>query len=271
MIKIESALSKSFLILMVLFTILPVFAIFNLSLQPATALSTGISFSRNLNFHNYLDAWRMGNFGQLYLNSLGISLVIVPIATCFAVLGGFGFYYFNFRNKKYLFNFFLLGMTLPYEAIVIPLYYGLNSLGLLNTSWSVILPLLGGFMPFGIFWMRSYFSSLPNELAEAASIDGASSFQILLKIILPISKSAILSLSIFYYIWSWNHFILSMILIQDATRRTVTTGLTAFVGQYSQNLPLLCAGTMTVIAPTILFFIIFQRHTVKGILDGAVK
>lgn len=271
MTKFESAFSKTFLVFMVAFTILPIFAILNISLQPADALSTGLSFSWDLNFQNYVDAWSMGNFGRLFINSLGISLTIIPLAVFFAILGGFGFYFFNFRNKKYLFNFFLLGMTLPYEAIVIPLYYGLNSVGLLNTSWAVIFPLLGGFMPFGIFWLRSYFSSLPNELAEAASIDGATSLQILMKIILPISKSAIVSLAIFYYIWSWNHFILSMILIQDATRRTVTTGLTAFVNQYSQNLPLLCAGTMTVIAPTILFFIVFQKHIVKGILDGAVK
>lgn len=262
---------RIFLATFSLYTLIPILMVFNLSLQKPDALSTGFRISKKLYFDNYLHAWEMGNFKQLFLTSITISIVVIPLTTILAVCAGFGFYRFNFTHKSILFNFLLLGMALPYEAIVIPLYYGLGFIGALNTVWAVILPLLGGFMPFGIFWIRSYFSTLPNEILEAATIDGANNRVQLTKILFPISKSAIFSLSIFYFIWSWNQFLLAMILIQDSTKRTVTTGLTAFVNQYSMDLPLMCAGTMIVIVPSLIFFTIFQRHIISGVLQGAIK
>jgi ABC-type glycerol-3-phosphate transport system permease component len=262
---------KIFLFILSLYTVIPLIAVLNLSLQKPDALSVSFKISKHLYFGNYLNAWNIGNFHQLFWTSISITLIVVPITTILAVCAGYGFYRFQFPHKRKIFNFLLLGMALPYEAIVIPLYYGLGSIGVLNTIWAVIFPLLGGFMPFGIYWIRSYFSTLPAEILEAATIDGANNRIQLTKILFPISKSAIFSLSIFYFIWSWNQFLLAMILIQDSTKRTVTTGLTAFVNQYSMDLPLMCAGTIIVILPSVVFFIIFQRHIISGVLQGAVK
>ena len=165
----------------------------------------------------------------------------------------------------------MVGLAVPYEAIVIPLYYNLKSVGLTNTYLSVILPVIGAFMPFGAFWMRSHFSNTPVGLIEAAQMDGASDLTILTKVLLPNSRAAVSTLSVLYFMWTWNQFLLVLIMIQDPSRETAPLGLVLFVGQYTTNLPLLSAGTLIVIAPVMIVYMIFQRQFIAGLAHGAIK
>jgi raffinose/stachyose/melibiose transport system permease protein len=154
---------------------------------------------------------------------------------------------------------------------MIPLYYVMKDLGVLNTQWAVIFPLIGLFMPFSVAWMRAHFLGVPKELSEAARVDGASTFQEFIKIQLPLARPALSALTILLFLWTWNQFLLPVVLISDPLDRTVAGALTFFQGQYLSSIPLLNAGALIIIIPTITLFIIFQRQFILALLQGAVK
>ncbi|GAA2738219.1 carbohydrate ABC transporter permease [Actinocorallia aurantiaca] len=251
--------------------LVPFYAIVAASLRPQDELSPGLGWPSDPQWHNYADAWTTGGFAELMRSSLIIACGVVPIALILATLAGYGLSTMRLAAKGPIFALLMLGLALPYEAIVIPLYYDLKTVGLLNTYWAVILPLIGAFMPFGVFWMRNHFESLPPELTEAAAMDGASSGQILRKILLPTARPALTTLGLLYFMWAWNQFLLALILIQDPSMRTAPSGLGKFIQAYGRNIPLLSAGTVIVIVPVVILYLFFQRHFVKGILQGAVK
>ena len=126
-------------------------------------------------------------------------------------------------------------------------------------------------MPFSVFWMRTHFRSTPPELMEAARVDGASSVTILGRILLPLARPSLTTLAVLVFMWSWNQFLLVLILIQDPNRRTAPAGLGYFVGQHTTDVPVLSAGTVIVITPIIVLYLIFQRSFVAGLLQGALK
>jgi raffinose/stachyose/melibiose transport system permease protein len=251
--------------------IVPFLVIISASLQPQSSLAPTLSWPSDPQWGNFADAWTTAGFGSLLKSSLIIACGVVPVAVVLATLAGYGLSSTRAAGKGFLFALLMLGLALPYESIVIPLYYDMRSVGLLNTYWSVILPLIGAFMPFGVFWMRSHFDSLPAELVEAAEIDGANSSQILRGILLPTARPALTTLGLLYFMWAWNQFLLALILIQDPAMRTAPSGLGKFVQQYGKNIPLLSAGTLIVITPVLLLYLFFQRHFIKGVLQGAIK
>ncbi|MEU4745572.1 carbohydrate ABC transporter permease [Actinosynnema sp. NPDC023658] len=249
----------------------PFLAILTAALQPQSNLSPGLEWPSDPQWGNFADAWTTAGFGALLRSSAVVAFGVVPISLVLATLAGYGLARSTSRLNGPLFALLMLGLALPYEAIVIPLYYDLRAVGLLDSHWSLILPLVGAFMPFGVFWMRAHFESLPKELVEAASIDGASHWRTLVSILLPTARPALTTLGLLYFMWAWNQFLLALILIQDPAKRTAPAGLGEFVQQFGRNVPLLSAGTIIVITPIVVVYLFFQRHFVKGILQGAVK
>ncbi|MDT8913709.1 carbohydrate ABC transporter permease [Amycolatopsis sp. PS_44_ISF1] len=264
-------LTRAALVVAALSVLVPFVAIFLAALQPQTNLDPGFEWPEHPQWGNFATAWTSAGFGALLESSAIIALGVVPVAVVLATLAGYGMSMMGSRLRTPLFGLLMIGLALPLEAIVIPLYYDMRSLGLLNTYWAVILPLIGVFMPFGVFWMRSHFESLPKELTEAATVDGASHWRVLTSVLLPTARPALTTLALLYFMWAWNQFLLALILIQDPTMRTAPAGLGKFVQQFGKNIPLLCAGTLIVITPVVLLYLFFQRHFVKGILQGAVK
>lgn len=251
--------------------LLPFLALFSAALQPQSNLSPGLEWPSDPQWGNFATAWTTAGFGELLRSGGIIALGVVPVALVLATLAGYGLSILRLRVKGPLFALLMLGLALPYEAIVIPLYYELRDVGLLNTYWAVILPLIGLFMPFGVFWMRTHFESLPKELTEAAAMDGAGSWRTLTRVLLPTSVPALTTLALLYFMWAWNQFLLALVLIQEPSMRTAPAGLGKFVQQFGKNIPLLSAGTLIVITPIVLLYLFFQRHFIKGILQGAVK
>jgi ABC-type glycerol-3-phosphate transport system permease component len=198
-------------------------------------------------------------------------LGVVPLSLLCAVLAGYAFATMEFRGRGALFGFLLLGLTLPYEAAVVPLYYDLRAFGLTDSPLAMVLALVGLFMPFGAFWMRRQFLALPAELLEAAALDGADSWTVLWRVLVPCTRPAITTLGLLYFLWGWNQFLLALVLIQDPAERTAPAGLGFFVGAHSINVPMLAAATLIVIAPVVLVYLCFQRHFISGMLAGAVK
>lgn len=267
----QSVLAGSLLWFAALTSFVPFIAIILTSLQQPGSTVSGFVLPVNPYFSNYADAWTAGGFASLIQSSAIIALTVMPLGVLCATLAGYAMGTMTFRGKSVVLAAFLLGLTLPYETIVIALYYGFRDIHLLDTYWALILPLTGAFMPFGIIWMRSHFETVPKSLMEAAQIDGANSWTTFWRILVPTARPAISTLALLYFVWSWNQFLFALILIQDPTHRTAPSGLNVFVTQFGKNLPLLSAATVIVIVPVVIVYLVFQRQLLRGFLQGAVK
>ncbi len=251
--------------------LVPLLVVVTTALEPAGSLDTGLSWPAHPHWGNFAAAWSVAGFSTLMRSSLIVCVGVVPAGVVLATLAGYAFGTMEFPGKRLIFSILMLGLAVPYEAIVIALYYNLKSVDLTNTYLSVILPLIGAFMPFGAFWMRNHFANSAPALIEAAQVDGASSFTVLTKVLLPNARPALSTLAVLYFMWSWNQFLLVLIMIQDPARETAPLGLALFVGQYTTNLPLLTAGTLIVIAPVMVVYMFFQRQFIAGVAHGAIK
>jgi raffinose/stachyose/melibiose transport system permease protein len=126
-------------------------------------------------------------------------------------------------------------------------------------------------MPFSVFWMRAHFVNMPTELSEAARVDGATPWDMFWQIHIPLARPPITSLGILTSVWTWNQFLLPLVLVEDPMQRTMAGALGAFQGQWATNVPLLCAGTMLILVPNLVVFVIFQRQIITALIQGSVK
>ncbi len=259
------------LIATMVFSVLPLLSMLSAALQPQGSVPLGLSWPSNPQWHNFIDAWRVAEVTPLLVSSIILVAGVVPVAALLAAMAGYGLGQLRVPGGTVVFVLLLLGLTLPREATIVPLYYQLRDLGLLNTRLGLILVLIGSFMPFAVFWMRAHFQSVPRELNEASALDGAGAWQAFRYIQIPLAVPALASLCLLLFLWTWNTFLQAIVLIDDPTHRTMAGALQNFVGQYSTDVVLLNAGSLLIMAPTIVVFLIFQRHFVKAMISGAVK
>ncbi|MCY4538929.1 MAG: carbohydrate ABC transporter permease [Chloroflexi bacterium] len=220
---------------------------------------------------NYAEAWQDGNFGIYFINSI---LVVIPTAlgvVVLSLLAAYAFAMFKFRGKNALFTFFLIGLTVPLGILIIPIFYQMVSLKLVNNLWALILPQTAVGLPFAILLLRGFIQELPKEVLDAGRIDGCSNWGILRFIVMPLSRPALLSVMIFNIVWVWNQFLLPVVLIQKASARTLPQGLSVFMGRYGADFGLLMAGATISFVPVVIVYVIFQRHFIKGIAAGALS
>ena len=259
------------LIATMVFSVLPLLSMLSAALQPQGSVPLGLSWPSDPQWHNFIDAWRVAEVTPLLVSSIILVAGVVPVAALLAAMAGYGLGQLQVPGGTVVFVLLLLGLTLPREATIVPLYYQLRDLGLLNTRLGLILVLIGSFMPFAVFWMRAHFQSVPRELNEASALDGAGAWQAFIYIQIPLAVPALASLCLLLFLWTWNTFLQAIVLINDPTKRTMAGALQNFVGQYSTDVVLLNAGSLLIMAPTIVVFLIFQRHFVKAMISGAVK
>lgn len=267
----DAFIGRALLVALMLFTAVPLLSMLSTALQPQRTIPTGVAWPTDPQWGNFVDAFNAANLEALLRSSTLIVLGVVPASLLLATLAGYGLGVLRVPGGQVAFIVLLLGLTIPFESLVIPLYYQIRDLGLLNTRWAIILPLIGLYMPFSVFWMRTHFLSVPSEITEAARVDGASSWDALRQIHLPLAIPALSSLAVLQFLWTWNQFLLAIVLVDDPEKRTMAGALGAFQGQYGTDIVLLCAGALLIMAPTILIFAIFQRHFVKALLQGSVK
>ncbi len=269
--KSEFVIGRIVLVVVLILTVIPLVNMLSAALQPADTNPTGLTFPTDPQWVNFVTAFNTGNVWRLMGSSLFIVIFVVPVSLLFATLAGYALGNLRIRGGRFLFIFLILGLTIPFEALIIPLYYEIQSMGILNTQWAVIFPLIGLYMPFSVVWMRAHFIGVAQELSEAARVDGATTLQEFRRIQLPLARPALSALAILLFLWTWNQFLLPVVLISDPLNRTVAGALTFFQGQYYSSIPLLNAGALIIIVPTILVFVIFQRQFIAALLQGAVK
>jgi raffinose/stachyose/melibiose transport system permease protein len=267
----QVTLNYALVILCCAVAVYPLVGVVLASLYPSGAASspTGFALPPSFEWHNYVTAWERGGFAESFTTSLIVAAVMVPASVLLSVLGGYAFATMRFRGAKALFYLFILGLIIPTEATIVPLYFDVRAMGLLDTYWALILLEVSGEVAFGIFWMRAAFLSAPPSLLEAARIDGASSWRTLWRIMVPFAKPAILTLTVLTFADSWNEFFLALVFTINHT--TAPAGLASFSGRYTTNIALVSAGAVIVALPILIVFIFFQREFMRGMLTGAVK
>ncbi|MFI5845050.1 carbohydrate ABC transporter permease [Catenuloplanes sp. NPDC051500] len=267
----ETVIGRILLVLLMAITVVPFISLFVTALHPAGTYPSGLSWPEEPQWGNFADAFASANMGRLLLSSGLIVLGVVPASLLFGTMAGFAFGHLRMPGHRLGFLLFLLGLTLPFEGIITPLYYQIRDMGLLNTRWAIILPLIGLFMPFSVIWMRAHFITMPADLSEAARMDGAGTWQLFRRIHVPLAMPALSSLAILLFLWTWNQFLLAIVLVDDPAKRTMAGALGAFQGQWGTDIPLLCAGALLILVPTLVIFVIFQRRFVTALLQGSIK
>lgn len=200
-----------------------------------------------------------------------MSVFVVAVAVVLSILSGYALGTMRFRGATVLFYLFLLGIMMPSEAIVVPLYFDLRTVGLTDTFWAVALPQVAQSVAFGTFWMRSYFRSSSRAIVEAARLDGASTGAVLWRVLVPIARPAVVTLIVLIFMWTWNEFLIPLVMVTAESLRTAPLGLAFFQGQHTQGFTLLAAGAVIVATPVVIVYLFLQRHFIAGMLEGAVR
>jgi raffinose/stachyose/melibiose transport system permease protein len=233
--------------------------------------SSPFGFPRAWRFSNYETAWVDGHFGTYFFNSLGIAIPTVFLILACGSLAGFAFARLKFWGNTVFFYIFLASLAISTNSIMIPLFHMIYNLGLIDSWWGVVLPTVASHMPMASFLMRAFFRSLPAELEDAARIDGCNNFGVYWYVMLPLARGALFGLSIFAFMDSWNAFLVPLLVLRDATLRTIPLGLIVFQGQYLSDYAVLFAGVVISFIPTLIVYFTLQRHFEKGIMIGSVK
>jgi raffinose/stachyose/melibiose transport system permease protein len=223
------------------------------------------------NWGNYREAWNQGHFGRFFWNSSVVAIAVVIPSVLLSSMTGYAFARFRFRGSNALFGFFLLGLVVPLQALVVPLFYLLRELNLLDSLWALILPQIALSLSFGTLLMRQAFASVPRDIVEASVLDGATSWQILWQVMFPLSRPLIGTLGLLFFIWTWNEFLLPLVVNIDPKYHTLPLGLLYFQQRWTANMPLIAAGATIIFVPLIALFLLFQKQLIEGLTEGALK
>lgn len=220
-------------------------------------------------FSNYAKVWGDLPFLTYYMNTIKIAVIttILQIITC--SMAAYAFAKVRFPERDKLFFLYLTTMMIPFQVMMIPQFLLMKQFSLLNSHWALIL--LGAFSPFGVFLFRQFYLSIPEELSEAARIDGLSEFGIFMRIIFPLTRPAIASLTIFTFMHSWNDFLGPLIYLNSDSLFTLQLGMQHFQSEHATEYAPLMAAAVCAIVPTIIIYFFAQDHFVEGIAAGAVK
>lgn len=220
-------------------------------------------------YENYVEVWTSVPFHLYYLNTLKIAVITTIVLIFTSSLAGFAFAKIKFPERDKLFFVYIATMMIPYQVMMIPQFMIMKELGLINSHWALII--LGAFNPFGVFLFRQFFLSIPDELLEAARIDGLNEFGIYFKIMLPLSKPAIATLVIFSFMHTWNDFLGPLIYLTSDHLYTLQLGMQHFITTYNTEYSLLMAAAVSAVIPTIIVYFMAQDHFQEGIATSGVK
>ncbi len=232
---------------------------------------TGLAWPTAISFENFPRAWEKASFSDLMRSSFIVAICVVLITAFLSTLTGYAFGTMRFAGRSWIFILFIVGLLMPFEATIVPLYYDLRSIGLTNTYVGLILPEIALFLSFGTFWMRANFQSSSRSLIEAARLDGANSWSTLWRVLVPTSWPAIATMMVLFFIWSWNQFLLALVLAQAPEVRTLPAGLGLFIGERTNDNSGLAAAAIMVTAPALVVYVLLQRQFIQGVTSGSVK
>lgn len=257
-------------------TVYPLLLVVSTALkEPLDVAVNPFGLFSSFSVENFQVAWETGRFGDFFLNTVYVTVPTVVLVVALSSMAGYGLAQYRFRGAGIVFIGFMLGLMVPFFAVMIPLFYELRDLDLLGSYAAVILPATAGAtgfgLPLGVFLMRAFYQRLPRELADAARVDGAGELAVFLRVMLPLSFPGMAVLAVLVFFSTWNTFVLPLLYVTDPDKQTLATGLYLATGTRTLDQGVLAAGSLIMALPVLAVFVAFQRHFVRGITAGALK
>ncbi|MBY8338931.1 carbohydrate ABC transporter permease [Streptomyces spinosirectus] len=269
-----NAFSHGFLILWAFMVVMPLlWAVMTSFKDDSSIFSSPWALPDKLHFDNWARAWTDANMSDYFLNTI---LVVGGSLIGTLILGSMAAYVlarFDFPGNRFIYFLFIGGMSFPIMLALVPLFYVVNNMGLLNTIHGLILVYIAYSLPFTVFFLHAFFRTLPTSVAEAAFVDGASHSRTFFQIMLPMAKPGLISVGIFNFLGQWNQYMLPTVLNTDPDKRVLTQGLVQLAASqgYKGDWSGLFAGLVMAMLPVLAAYIIFQRQVVQGLTAGALK
>lgn len=223
----------------------------------------------NPRWRNYIDIWTKIPLLTFVLNTLKLTIIVTILQLLTSSFAAYAFAKLNFKNKNILFLTYIATIAVPWQVYMVPQFMMMRSFGLNDTHLAIIC--LQAFSAFGVFMMRQFYQNIPDELCEAARIDGMSEYKIYAKIMLPLSKPALSTLVIFTFVGTWNDFLGPMIYLKTEAKKTLQIGLRMFISQYSSEYGLIMAASVISLIPVLIIFLSLQKYFVEGIASTGIK
>jgi multiple sugar transport system permease protein len=223
----------------------------------------------SITLQHYQDLFTRLNIGRAFFNSALVASAVTLISLLFNSMAGYAFAKLRFSGRDRLFAVLVGALAIPVQVSMLPLFLLMKSMGLVNTYWGVIIP--GMATIFGIFLIRQYMLTLPQDLLDAARIDGASEWTIYWKVVMPLARPVLVTLAIFAFMSSWNDFMWPLIILTDSDRYTLPVAVANLVGEHVQDVELMMAGSVLTVLPVLILFLALQRQYIAGLTVGSVK
>ena len=239
------------------------------SLRPNTdVLAHPLGLPKALDFSSYVTAWTQASFSTYVRNSVFVTVGAVALDVLVSLPAAYVLGRQRFRGRGVLIAYFLAGLMLPVRLGILPIFYLLGSIGLVDSRLGLVLVYAASGVPFSIFILSAFFRGLPNELEEAARIDGAGEFRIFARVMTPLVKPAIATVVVFRFVPLWNDFFFPLVLLRTTDRYTLPVGLTQFFGEFQTNWSALFAGLVIATVPLVVLFLAATKQIVEGLTAG---
>jgi ABC-type glycerol-3-phosphate transport system permease component len=230
-----------------------------------------MAFPTSLSLSTLKQVWMGGDVGVFLRNSTVITVGSTVLSIVVSTMAGFSFSKIRWRFSGTVYYFILAWLALPPVVLIVPIYIEMVELHLINTYFSVILLYTAFNIPFNTFLMTAFFRALPDDLIEAARLDGASPNQVFLHVLVPLAKPALGTLAIFNILYAWNEFIFALLLLSSNGVKTLTVGVLQLQGRYTTDYPVIMAGLLVASIPVVIAYLFFQKYLIRGIVSGAVR
>lgn len=255
-----------------IYALAPVYLVVLASMRSEADLFAGpLTLPWPLNLENFRRVWSDSGFSTYFWNSVVISLSVTIIVLLTAPLAGFAFAKIRFPGREALFALFLAGLVVPAPSVIVALYGNLQALGMIDSRLGVVLPQAALLTPFSVFMMRTVMQDVPDELIEASTMDGASLIRTFIGVVLPVVRPGLMSLMLIVFLFSWQEYLLPLVVLQTETLKPITVGAASLQGRYGVDYGGIAAAGLIAFAPLVLLFLLLQRSFVRGLSAGAVK
>ena len=260
------------LALLVIITILPFVWMLSASIKSdreVFQMNPFVLIPENPHWDNYLKIWTKIPFATFIKNTVVLTIVVTLLQLFTSSFAAYAFAKLEFKGKKQLFLAYISTIAMPWQVYMVPQFLMMRKMGLNDTLLAMVV--LQAFSAFGVFLMRQFYMGIPDSLCEAARIDGMSEFKIYTNIMLPLSKPALATLTIFTFVATWNDYLGPTIYLKTEAKKTIQIGLQRFIGQYSSEYGLIMAGSVISLIPVLIVFLTLQKYFVEGIATSGVK
>ncbi len=270
--RVVSTIIYVFLVFLAIIYIVPLLWVLITSLKDdSTLMLSPWAMPASLEWGNYEFAWTKGHLGTAMLNSLIVCSITLIVSMLFGSMAAYAIAKLRWKLSKLALYYFLIGMMIPIHTILIPLFVQFSGWKMSNTLIGIIIPYITFSLPITIYIMVGFFEGIPNELFEAACIDGCSVFKMFGTVAIPLAKTGFMVTGLMSFVSNWNELLLAMVFISDEAKKTLPVSLTKFVGPYHTNYCQMFAAIIIAIVPTIIAYVAFANQIVEGLTAGAVK